>query len=58
MEGNDAAWSRVSLHVSEDVVGSEPLAVVARNGIPHHDAVALAQATVLTEAHPSVRRSE
>ena len=58
VEGDDGAVAGVAADVVEDVVGAEPLGVVAGDDVPHDDLVLAAEEGVLGYTHPSVGRSE
>ena len=58
VEGDDGAATGVFHHIGEYLGPAELLAVVARDDIPHHDAVVVAQHDVLLPAHPAMGRTE
>ena len=58
MEGDDGAVACVPVHLAEYLAAIKLGIVVARHEIPHDDAVALAERTVLPHAHDAVRRPE
>ena len=58
VEGDDGAATGVFHHIGKYLGPAEFLAVVARDNIPHHDAVVVAQHDVLLPAHPAVGRTE
>ena len=58
VEGDDGAGAGIPLYLAQHLTAIELGVVVARHEIPHDDAVALAQCTVLVEAHEAVGRTE
>lgn len=58
MEGDDGAVAGVLAYLAQYLTAIEFGIVVARYEVPHDDAVAIAERTVLPEAHDTVRRAE
>ena len=58
VEGDDGAVAGIAADIVIDVVGGEPLGIVAGDEVPHDDAVALREPVVDAVAHPTVGRTE
>ena len=58
MEGDDGAVAGIAHDVAEDVVSVDAVGIVARDDVPHDDAVFVLQEARLVPAQPSVGRAE
>ena len=58
VEGDDGAVAGIAADIVIDVVGGEPLGIVAGDEVPHDDSVALREPVVDAVAHPTVGRTE
>lgn len=55
---DDRSVSGVSFHVVKDVFSGHPFGVIACHDVPHDNFVFPAEPGILTESHPSMRRSK
>ena len=58
VEGDDAAWAGQVADIAQDIAAIEAGGIVARDEIPHNDAVIALHPEILRPRHPAVGRTE